>query len=155
MLFSRLGQSLLVLHERTSRLTAVVRTESRRAEPTADLLAELLRPLPGALRRSLTFDNGTEFAEHHRLQGSPGLPTFFCDPYSPWQKGGVENAIGRLRRFLPRKTDLQALSPQDLARCNHAYNHSPRKCLDFQTPAEVFSKVLHFEWESVPSLRSG
>ena len=155
MLFSRLGQSLLVLHERTSRLTALVKTESRRAEPTADLLAELLGPLPAGLRRSLTIDNGTEFAEHHRLQYNPGLPTFFCDPYSPWQKGGVENAIGRIRRFLPRKTDLQDLSPRELAGFIHAYNHSPRQCLDFETPAEVFSRVLHFEWESAPSLRSG
>lgn len=155
MLFSRLRQSILVLHERTSRLTAIVRTESRRAEPTANTLAELLRPLPERLRRSLTFDNGTEFAEHYRLHQSPGLATFFCDPYCPWQKGGIENAIGRIRRFLPRNTDLDNLDPHDLSRFIHAYNHTPRQCLDFHTPAEVFSKVLHFKWESTPSLRSG
>ena len=155
MLFSRLGQSVLVLHERTSRLTALVKTDSRRAQPTATTLAELLRPLPERLRRSLTLDNGTEFAEHYRLHQSPGLATFFCAPHSPWQKGGVENAIGRLRRFLPRKTNLDTLPPHDLTRFIHAYNHAPRQCLDFQTPAEVFSKVLHFKWESTPSLRSG
>jgi IS30 family transposase len=144
MLFASYGQQVLVLHERVSRLTVLARTGSRRAEPTAEMLAQLLRPLPLELRRSLTFDNGTEFAEHHRL----GLPTFFCDPHAPWQKGGVENAIGRFRRWLPRRTDLDQLGPDDLLRAAQAYNHTPRKRLDYLTPAEVFSRVLHFEWES-------
>ncbi len=143
-LFARYGQAVLALHERTSRLTALVRTDDRRAAPTAGLLAELLQPLPDELRLSLTFDNGTEFAQHHQL----GLPTFFCDPHAPWQKGGIENAIGRIRRFLPRRLDLQALAPNDVLKAAQAYNHTPRQCLDFQTPAEVFSRVLHFELES-------
>ena len=144
MLFSSYGQAVLVLHERTSRFTACLRTPNRKARPTADLLAQMLYPLPQALRRTLTFDNGTEFADHHRI----GLDTFFCDPHAPWQKGGVENAIGRIRRFLPRKTDLDHLSADQILRCAQAYNHTPRQCLDFLTPAEVFSRVLHFEWES-------
>lgn len=144
MLFSTYGQSLLVLHERSSRLTALVRTQTRKARPTADTLSELITPLPDALRRSLAFDNGTEFAEHYRI----GLPTYFCDPHAPWQKGGVENAIGRLRRNLPRKTDLAILSDEQILAAAQAYNHTPRQCLDFHTPAEVFSRVLHFERES-------
>ena len=155
MLFSRLRQSILVLHERTSRFTAIVHTDNRRAQPTADTIALFFKLTPSNLRRSLTFDNGTEFAEHHQLHNSTGLQTFFCDPHSPWQKGGVENAIGRIRRFLPRTTDLQALHPQDIVRFILAYNHTPRQCLDFHTPAEVFSKMLHFKRESTPSLRSG
>jgi transposase, IS30 family len=152
MLFAQYGHQILVLHERTSRLTALLRTTNRQAKPTANALARLLRPLPKAMRRSLTFDNGTEFAEHHRLNRKPGLQTFFCDPYAPWQKGGVENAIGRMRRFLPRKTNLQDLGPDQLLSLARAYNHTPRQCLDFQTPAEVFSKLLHFEWESTSRL---
>jgi IS30 family transposase len=148
MLFARYGQSVLVLHERTSRLTAFLKTANRKAEPTAQTLAQLLAPLPKRLRRTLTFDNGTEFAEHHRLRERPGLQTFFCDPHAPWQKGGVENAIGRIRRFLPRKTNLDQLDPDELAYAVQAYNHTPRQCLDFQTPAEVFSQLLHFKWES-------
>jgi transposase, IS30 family len=144
MLFASYGQQLLVLHERASRLTLLARTDNRRARPTSQALAQMLDPLPPALRRSLTFDNGTEFAEHHRL----GLPTFFCDPHAPWQKGGVENAIGRFRRWLPRRTDLDQLSPDDILCAAQAYNHTPRKRLDYLTPAEVFSRVLHFEWES-------
>jgi IS30 family transposase len=144
MLFARYGQSVLVLHERTSRLTALIRTANRKADPTASLLDQLLEPLPEALRLTLTFDNGTEFAEHHRL----AVSTFFCDPHAPWQKGGVENAVGRIRRFLPRRTDLDALGPDQLFQAALAYNHTPRRCLDFQTPAEVFSSLLHFKWES-------
>jgi IS30 family transposase len=151
MLFARYGQSVLVLHERTSRLTALVRTDSRKAEPTALLLAQLIEPLPKRLRRSLTFDNGTEFAEHHRLR----IKTFFCDPHAPWQKGGVENAVGRIRRWLPRQTNLEDLDPNDVLNAAAAYNHTPRRCLDFQTPAEVFSKVLHFKWESTSRLSPG
>lgn len=151
MLFSIYGQSALILHERTSRLTAVVKTRNRKARPTADTLAGLLGPLPEGLQRSLTFDNGTEFAAHYRI----GLPTFFCDPHAPWQKGGVENAIGRIRRFLPRKTDLAAVSNDQITAIARAYNHTPRQCLDFHTPAEVFSRVLHFERESTSSLPRG
>ena len=61
------------------------------------------------MRTTLTLDNGTEFAQHYRLAELIGVQTFFCDPHAPWQKGGVENAIGRLRRYLPRKTNLDTL----------------------------------------------
>ena len=148
MLFATYGQNILVLHERSSRFTVFLETQNRQAEPTAELLAQLLQPLPSRLRRTLTFDNGTEFAEHHRLNASPGLDTFFCNPHAPWQKGGIENAIGRIRRFLPRRTNLHALSPEHIFRSALAYNHTPRKCLDFHTPAEVFSKLLHFKRDS-------
>lgn len=144
MLFATYGQALLVLHERATRLTAVIKTPNRKAKPTANTLGSLLHPLPEALRQTLTFDNGTEFSEHHTL----GLDTYFCDPHAPWQKGGVENAIGRFRRFLPRRTDLDTLSPSQILAVAQTYNHTPRRCLDFHTPAEVFSRVLHFERES-------
>ncbi len=72
-----------------------------------------------------------------------------CDPHAPWQKGGVEHAIGRLRRTLPCQTDLATLSAQRLHRFIHAYNHTPRKCLGYATPAEVFiNQVLHLKCES-------
>jgi IS30 family transposase len=151
MLFSIYGQAILALHERSSRLTLFLRTKDRKAEPTAATLKQLLISLPEPLRRTLTFDNGTEFAEHHQI----GLQTFFCDPHSPWQKGGVENAIGRFRRYLPRSTNLDTLQPSHILAAAQAYNHAPRQCLDFHTPAEVFSAVLHFEWESTSPLSRG
>jgi len=99
----------------------------------------------------MTFDNGTEFALHHQLNDQLGMATYFCDPHAPWQKGGIENAIGRMRRRLPRKTDLATMSTPQLHALIAAYNHTPRKCLGFQTPAEVFCRhvqLLHLKRES-------
>ena len=141
MLFSKYGQGLLVLHERTTRFTIVDRAANRKAILTAERITRRLRDFHPALRKTISFDNGTEFAEHHRLHASLGVQTFFCDPHSPWQKGGVENSIGRLRRPLPRKTDLDTLSPFSIARHVSRLNHTPRKCLGYRTPAEAFSSL--------------
>ena len=131
------------------------RAPTKQADAIAKTLAHWLADLPPPLRRSITFDNGTEFASHYRLRAQLGLATFFCDPHSPWQKGGVENAIGRLRRQLPRKTNLDKLSPRQITALAQRYNHTPRRCLDFQTPAEVFLQLLHLECESTSPLASG
>ena len=147
-MFAKYGQALLTLHERSSRILFASRPENKTADLIAEIMLALLEPLPQALRQSITFDNGTEFARHFRLH-KLGFKTFFCDPHAPWQKGGIENAIGRLRRALPRKTDLATLSHQRFATLLRAYNSTPRKCLDFQSPAEVFlNQVLHFGCES-------
>jgi IS30 family transposase len=148
MQFSRHGQVLLALHERTSRLTLVVRQPGKAAAPMAQTLTALLAPLPPSLRRTITFDNGTEFALHYLLQQQLGIRTYFCDPHAPWQKGGIENAIGRLRRLLPRKTDLAGLTTSQIQALALVYNHTPRKCLGYKTPAETFAKVLHLKCES-------
>jgi IS30 family transposase len=147
MLFRKYSQAVLTVHERQSRLLIAVRRTNKAAAPIAQHLAALFAPLPRALRRTVTFDNGTEFARHHLLHRL-GIATFFCDPYSPWQKGGVENAIGRMRRVIPRKTDLAILPENRFQALVAAYNNTPRKCLDWRTPAETFSQVLHFECES-------
>ena len=147
MMFARYGQAVLTVHERQSRLLLAIRLASKAAQLVARQLVRLFGALPQRLRQTVTFDNGTEFARHRRLH-ELDVETFFCDPYSPWQKGGIENAIGRMRRFLPRKTDLATLKTRRFKTLIAAYNHTPRKCLDFRTPAEVFSKLLHFECES-------
>ena len=128
---------------------------TKAARPIAQTLANILVQMPPHWRRSVTFDNGTEFAHHYRLHAL-GMETFFCDTHSPWQKGGVENAIGRLRRNLPRKTDLATLSPRRFAQLVQAYNNTPRKCLDYLTPAEVFhNQLLHFKCESIDCWLAG
>jgi len=99
---------------------------------------------------------GAEFSHHHRLQEHLRMQTFFCDAHAPWQKGGIENAIGRLRRLLPRKVHPDLLTQPQIDGITGRYNHTPRKCLGFQTPAEVFlSHLVHFNCESTPRLRSG
>jgi IS30 family transposase len=148
MLFAKYGQAVLVTHERRSRLLIVCRQPNKAAEPVAKKLTDLFTSLPMPLRRTITFDNGTEFAYHYRLH-KLSMRTFFCDPHAPWQKGGIENAIGRMRRGLPRKTDLATLSNNRLLGLVRSYNHTPRKCLNYETPAEVFChKLLHLKRES-------
>ncbi|MCY4133109.1 MAG: IS30 family transposase [Nitrospira sp.] len=148
MLFRIYGQAILTLHERHSRLLLAARPPGKAAAPIAQAMARLLAPLPPTWRQTVSFDNGTEFARHYHLHAL-GLETFFCQPHAPWQKGGGENAIGRLRRTLPRKTDLAALSDEHFTQLVQAYNNTPRKCLGYQTPAEVFrNHLLHFKCES-------
>jgi IS30 family transposase len=155
MLFSTAGQAVLVAHERRSRITLVIRPTSLKAEPTAQALADILNPMASNMLRTITFDNGTEFARHYRLTEQLGIDTYFCDIRSPWQKGGVENAIGRLRRTLPRKTNLDAISNDTIDKLVSRYNNTPRKCLGFQTPAETFLQPLHFKCESTPGSSPG
>ena len=155
MLFSRPGQAILVAHERHSRLTIALQQDSLKADPVAAALVRMLAPMPATLRRSITFDNGTEFNRHQQIASQLGLDTFFCDPRSPWQKGGVENAIGRLRRNLPRNTDIDQLQQQKIDDILALHNHTPRKCLGFQTPAEAFLNPLHFKCESTPGSSPG
>ena len=106
------------------------------------------RTLPAELRRSLTQDNGPEFFLHHQLNPI-GVDTYFCHPHSPWQKGGIENTNGRLRRYIPRGTDPKSFSDADLQLLAHRLNDTPRKCLGFKTPAEALSnQLLHLKCES-------
>ena len=155
MAFSKYGQNILMLHERSSRALIGTRLASKHAEPIGEAMGTMLALLPQPLRQTVTFDNGTEFARHHQLHAL-GIRTFFCDAHAPWQKGGIENAIGRMRRFLPRKTDLATLDDTRFFALVAAYNATPRKCLDWMTPAEAFSRhLLHFERESTSRLSSG
>lgn len=139
MLFSHPAHGLLVTCERTSRYLIASRLTGRKAATIVTALIQRFARLPPAARRSVTFDNGSEFWLHLRLAQACRLKTFFCDPHAPWQKGSVENAIGRLRRYLPRKTVLANLSPQTLREIINDYNSTPRACLDYKTPQEVYS----------------
>lgn len=147
MLFTQYGQAILAVQERVSRLVVLFKIESKAAAPLMTHLWDLFSGLPAALAKTITFDNGTEFSQHYRLNAL-GMKTYFCDVKSPWQKGGIENAIGRLRRPLPRKTDLSLLENQDIEELERLYNHTPRKCLGYKTPAEIFiNQLLHFKCE--------
>jgi IS30 family transposase len=138
MSFAKPGQFLLVAQERRSRRTLLVRQDVKTAQSVADTLSALVEQMPPRTCQSMTFDNGTEFSKHYLLSRRFGIQTWFCDTHSPWQKGGIENAIGRLRRLLPRKTDLDALRKHSLLTFIDRYNNTPRKCLGFKTPNQVF-----------------
>jgi IS30 family transposase len=140
MLFSKPAHGLVVLCERRSRYLTLRRVKGRKADTICTALLKDFATVPPHLRQSCTFDNGVEFWRHLSLVKAYGLATWFCDPYAPWQKGSVENAIGRLRRRLPRHTNLDQVKPKTLKEITNAYNNTPRICLDFQTPNEVYSK---------------
>ena len=151
MLFRKYGQALLITQERASRLLLVHRQPNKTSQAVLDALRAQLLAFPAHLRQSMTFDNGTEFFLHYQLNGGDiNMDTYFCDVHAPWQKGGIENAIGRLRRGLPRKSDLAAIPQEQIDQLVLRYNTTPRKCLKYRTPAEVFLEnfnPLHFKRE--------
>ena len=98
-----------------------------------------MHDLPPCLRRSRTFDNGKEFAEHHKLTRGLGLEVYFADPYVSWQRGTNENTNGLLRQFFPKRTDFTQLSHREVARVEQLLNERPRRRLDYRTPAEILA----------------
>ncbi len=112
------------------------------AEAVRDAIAEAVTTLPEQLRRSLTWDQGAEMAQHAQLRIEAGLPVFFCDPQSPWQRGTNENTNGLLRQYFPKGTDLSRHSADDLAAVAATLNARPRKTLRWRTPAEALDEYL-------------
>ncbi|MCA1678171.1 MAG: IS30 family transposase [Actinobacteria bacterium] len=113
------------------------------AEPVRDAIADAVTTLPEQLRRSLTWDQGAEMAQHAQLRIQAGLPVYFCDPHSPWQRGSNENTNGLLRQYFPKGTDLARHSAEDLAAVAATLNSRPRKTLDWRTPAEALDEHLN------------
>jgi len=112
------------------------------AEAVRDAITATITTLPGQLRRSLTWDQGTEMAQHAELRIQAGLQVYFCDPHSPWQRGSNENTNGLLRQYFPRGTDLARHSAEDLAAVAATLNSRPRKTLGWRTPAEALNEYL-------------
>jgi IS30 family transposase len=112
------------------------------AAAVRDAIAASILTLPEQLRRSLTWDQGAEMAEHAQLRIDTGIEIYFCDPHSPWQRGSNENTNGLLRQYFPRGTDLSRHNADDLAAVALALNSRPRKTLGWRTPAEALDEHL-------------
>jgi IS30 family transposase len=112
------------------------------AEAVRDAIASTITTLPQQLRRSLTWDQGAEMAQHVQLRVEAGLAVYFCDPHSPWQRGTNENTNGLLRQYFPKGTDLSRHSAGDLDAVAAALNTRPRKTLGWKTPAEALNERL-------------
>ena len=154
MLFADKKHNLMVLLERKSRFAFLSWQTGKCAEPIAKAQISHLLPLPQGIRKTLTLDNGSEFAATGHLEKTVGIQAYFCDNAKPWQKGGVENLNGRIRRYMPRKIDITSITQEDITILQNIINTTPRKCLGFLTPYEVFNKALHLKCESTfPLLR--
>ena len=135
--------NLLTLCERKTRFTVAAPLKTKTAEETDTMLRTILAPLPQPARRTITFDNGPEFALHRNLMKALAIQAFFCDPHSPWQRGTIENTNGIVRRDMPRKTQVSNYTGRDIDELAWAINSTPRKCLGFKTPAETFLENLN------------
>ena len=133
---------VLVLHERKSRVTLAARLVGKTAAETISVMLAVFVRIEPTLRKSITFDNDTAFAQHARLKTMCAMTTWFCDAYASWQKGGVENANGRLRRWLPRQIDIDKVSDEEIQEIILTANLTPRKCLGFKTPFQAILKEL-------------
>jgi transposase, IS30 family len=128
---------LVSLVERKSGYTLLARVDDRRAATVRRAAQQQFAALPPHLRRTLTFDNGKEFAEHELLAAATGLQIYFAQPYCAWQRGTNENTNGLVRQYLPKGTDLTAYSHHEVAAIQSSLNDRPRKRLSYLTPTEV------------------
>jgi IS30 family transposase len=135
----RHGGALISLVERKSGYLALLPVAGRKAAPVRRSICGRLAQLPGELRQSVTFDNGSEFSDYAALEGALGTQVFFTDPHSPWQRGTNENTNGLVRQFFPKGTNLALTSRYKVAKTEQLLNDRPRKRLGFQTPSEVFT----------------
>jgi transposase, IS30 family len=132
----RRRSALLTMVERKSGYARIGRVDGMNSDLTMRAAKRRLKDLPPSLRRSMTFDNGKEFAKHPRLTWGLGLEVYFADPYASWQRGANENMNGLLRQFFPKGTDFTRISHHEVARVEQLLNERPRKRLGYRTPAE-------------------
>jgi IS30 family transposase len=134
--------ALQVCIERTSRIAKIKKIRDKSSKVSREALQEIMKPIPFQLRLSITYDNGTENAEHVQLNEAIGTKSYFCEPYHSWEKGSVENTNGLIRRFLPKKTDFATISDERIQEIENWLNNRPKKCLGYRTPAEVFNSFF-------------
>ena len=135
-------QCLCALKERLSQYIILARISAKTSAENVRAITEGLGGFPSGMRRTITYDNGSENTEHERVNAVLGTRSYFCDAYASWQKGSVENGIGLVRDYLPKGTDLRTVSDAELGKIQDALNDRPRKCLGWKTPRQVLSEHL-------------
>jgi IS30 family transposase len=135
--------AVLNVTERTTRFSLLSSLPDKRAASTGQEIVAQLSQLPPGARHSITFDRGTEFRDHVAMKDKLSVEVWYCDPHSPWQRGMIENTNGLLRRDMPRKTDIKDYTQKDIEMIQFMLNSTPRKCLGYKTPEEMFIQKLN------------
>ena len=138
------GSSVGTCVERTTRLLILVKMDGQDATRARQSFVRKLSRIPASLRKSLTYDQGHEMAQHKRLSQSLSLKVYFADPHSPWQRGSNENTNGLIRQYLPKGTDLSVYSQRQLNEIAERLNNRPRRVLDWLTPNEAWASHSQF-----------
>lgn len=128
--------------ERFTRLVVLTKMSDKKAQSKVNSLVSRLTVYPKKFRKTITMDNGSENAYHQQIKAYTDMNSYFCHPYHSWEKGTVENTIGRLRRYIPKGTSIDEISEEYLKKIEERMNNTPRKCLGFLTPLEMKLHVL-------------
>jgi len=128
--------------ERKTRYTFIVKIENRKSKTVTQQFAKLLNTLPKNIRKTMTYDNGIEMANHKWLSNNTGMDIYFANPYSSWERGTNENTNGLIRRFFPKGTDFNKITIEQLKQAQFALNNRPRKILGYKTPKEIMNQEI-------------
>ena len=137
-----LKSCLVTLVERTTRFVLVRRLEMHPADLVTRELADMVRDIPNALVRTITWDQGMEMARHADFTAKTGVKVYFCDPHSPWQRGTNENTNGLIRDYFPKGTDFSKVTDEEVREMQDQLNGRPRQTLDWKKPAEAYAELL-------------
>ena len=137
-LFSRQYCHLITLRERQSRYVVAIKSNSRKPQQTADTLVRYMKKHVNSQIHSLTLDNDISFTQHPAMAEGLAAEIYFCEPYKSWQKGAIENANGLIRRYLPKRTNIDNYNQEDIEKIIDKLNNQPMRCLGYKTPKEAF-----------------
>ncbi|AZZ98094.1 IS30 family transposase [Pseudoalteromonas sp. R3] len=134
--------ALNVIIERATRLVHITKLSSKSALVTSNAIIKRLSSHPAGFVQSITYDNGSENAQHIKVNGTLQCDSYFCQPYHSWEKGAVEQINSLIRRYLPKGTDFSTVTNKQIQEIEHNLNSRPRRCLDYKTPFEIYNEKV-------------